>query len=252
MGLHPPKDGRRSNPWGRADGATVASGAFHRAGGAVIVDGAREGVGLEQPPPEELQAFRQPAPPAPPPPAAVPLGGVEGAAQAFRTQELPLYEQHAEVESWHLAEAAAGMGPGYGQQQVAEAREGGGPTLAAIEEEQARREQQGLPDPRSAECGDGLGDNGWQGAARVKLSAGADAYSATRGLRRTSRSDTTYVASPLHVPKAEEAGAPPELELKIRKMFRAIDQDVSGDLCAATSSSIFCSRLWLTDRRCAQ
>ena len=103
----------------------------------------------------------------------------------------------------------------------------------------ARREQQGLPDPRSAECGDGLGDNGWQGAARVKLSAGADAYSATRGLRRTSRSDTTYVASPLHVPKAEEAGAPPELELKIRKMFRAIDQDGSGDLCAAKSSKSF-------------
>ncbi len=207
LGLHaPPRgDARRRNPWGHADptfhkgshnqGHAPSAGAFHRSQNSVIVDGISDPLGELPPPSTELElagdlvARHAPTAPQPLDPAHVLNSGphVGGDSEAIAE------------EAWQVVQA---VGAGAFEK---------GPDPS---EEQEYRARARPPPVRSARCGAGPGLAGESGgvygagleeqmiadsaaAASYHLDRTADGpYKSPRGLRRTSRPDVHFLASP--------------------------------------------------------
>ena len=207
IGLHAPprENAAHRNPWGYANGKfhkgggnqghAPSVGAYHRSQNAVIVDGISDPRGEFGPPPAELEAFREvdvlAGPLAPPPPLSTTqvlnsgphIGGDEAAAAE---------------EAWQIAQSV-----GAGALET-------GPDPAEEQQYRARAE---LPAVTSAQVGSGPAGGGVELAEQMISEAAAAAgyhfertaqgpYGVAGGLRRTSRPDVHFLASPTHAPAA--------------------------------------------------
>lgn len=215
LGLHVPRSSaHHRNPWGHADGQFhkpahnqglgPSAGAFHRSQNAVIVDGVSDPLGQLPPPPNELDRIREltvlPAP-------------RESSKPLSTTQVLNSGphiggdDEAAAEEAWQVAQTAGGV-----------AFETDPDPL----EEQEYRLHAQPPSVTSAQIGSGPGLAGGDGGvydAGLAEQANADAadaasyhferttgpYKVPNGLRRTSRPDVHYLASPRDAAPAADA-----------------------------------------------
>eukprot|EP01043_Picozoa_sp_COSAG02_P006569 COSAG02_NODE_188_length_30307_cov_341.858746_8_plen_538_part_00 len=231
LGLHaPPRDARRRNPWGHADptfhkgshnqGHAPSAGAFHRSQNSVIVDGVSDPLGELPPPPTELElagdlvARHAPTAPQPLNAAHVLNSGpyIGGDSEA------------AAEEAWQIAQV---VGAGAFE-------EGPDPS-----EEQEYRARARPPPARSARVGAGPGLAGESGGVygvgleeqMIAESAAAASYHSDRtadgpykapsGLRRTSRPDVHFLASPRAAAAADAPDGVGEMGRTLQDLLHA-------------------------------
>ena len=208
LGLHAPRsdNARRRNPWGHADATfhkgahnqapAPSAGAFHRSQNAVIVDGVFDPLGQRQPPPSEreqlveLVARHSPI---------VPRQSLSTTQVLNSGPHLGGDTEAAAEEAWQIAQSTGANALGKGPDP---------------EEEQRYRVRASPPTAKPARCGAGPGLVGEEvgvygaglaeqmmadsaAAARYQVERTASGpYHASRGLRRTSRPDVHFLASP--------------------------------------------------------
>jgi hypothetical protein len=208
LGLHaPPRpgDARRRNPWGHADPTfhkgshnqahAPSAGAFHRSQNAVIVDGISDPLGRLPPPPTELDLAGD-----------LVVRHAPTAPQPLNTAQVLNSGPHIGGDSEAVAEEAWQIAQAVGAGALEK-----GPDPS---EEQEYRALARPPPARSARCGAGPGlageGEGVYGAgleeqmiaesvaaASYHLQRTVDGpYKAPIGLRRTSRPDVHFLASP--------------------------------------------------------
>ena len=193
LGLHAPRSdsARRRNPWGHADASfhkgahnqapAPSAGAFHRSQNAVIVDGIFDPLGQRQPPPSEREQLAELVARQAP---VVPRQSLSTTQVLNSGPHVGGDTEAAAEEAWQIAQSTGANALGKVPDPL---------------EEQRYRARASPPAAKPASCGAGVGVYGAGLAEQMMADSAASAggpYHALRGLRRTSRSDVHFLASP--------------------------------------------------------